>query len=114
MELNFQHLARKVLLAMMDTLGKPPAYLLEAWRSMIPTDLEVRETLPRPLTTRIQELKNGNAELGIKERRHEFSNEDMERLVDLLSALLMYEPLMRPSIEDVLQHPAMIFLSEKC
>lgn len=72
------------------------------------------ETPSRPLGARVQELRDGNAELGMQKRLHEFSSEDLEIVVDLLSALLTYEPSMRPSIEEVLRHPAMSFFTQIC
>lgn len=99
----------KVFSAMMDTLGEPPEYMLEAWKSRIVQGLRVNKKPSRSLAMRIREMRDGNEELGMKARESEFSTEDIAVLSNLLSSMLVFEPTERLSMEAVVKHPAMRF-----
>lgn len=96
----------KVLSAMIETLGKPPEYLFNDWISKTSGCLDMNNTPSRPLPTLVQEIRDGNQALGIKGRQDELSTDDIEALTDLLMTMLVYEHDKRPSVETVLQHPA--------
>ncbi|PVH87328.1 putative srpk [Cadophora sp. DSE1049] len=90
-------------------LGEPPDYILESWRRITIPDLEVRSTPVKELPVWIQEIRSGNDSLRMKNRQDEFSDRDISVLANLLSIMLRYEPSERPTIQAVLQHPAMSF-----
>jgi serine/threonine-protein kinase SRPK3 len=98
-----------VLMRFMDTLGKPPSFLLEDWTNFLHGDLTVPEFPLRPLSTRVGEIRDGNRALGMIERREEFKVEDMKALTGFLSLLLRYAPSERPPIDDIMQSPSMAY-----
>ncbi|KAI9689077.1 MAG: hypothetical protein M1822_000814 [Bathelium mastoideum] len=99
----------KVVHQMMDTLGPPPTYLLESWKSFVGSrdNIVLVDQPSRPLETRVLEICEGNTELGLKERKGEFSKEDISLITSLLKFMLHIEPKDRPTIGQVLEHPAM-------
>ena len=69
-----------VLTRFMDTLGRPPSFLWEDWNTFLRQDLSVPESTQRPLSTRVNEISDGNAVYGMIARHGEFSLEDIETL----------------------------------
>lgn len=98
-----------VLSKMTDMLGEPPEHILQSWNTRVSKDLQVSKTPSRPLSVRVQEMRDGNEALRMRDRRHEFSDLDLTLLTDFLGSMLKYEPSERLTIEGVLQHPCMAF-----
>ena len=98
----------KVFSIMTKTLGEPPEYILQSWRRRaLGEDLQISKKPSSPVALRIQEMRAGNEEHGMNSRRDEFSNDDIALLTNLLSSIFQYNPKERPTMETVLQHPAM-------
>lgn len=98
-----------VLSKITDMLGEPPEYILRSWQKRVSQDLQVRKTPLLPLAARVQDMRDGNEVLRMKNRKDEFSDRDISLLTDLLTSMLNYEPSERPTIEAVLHHPCMAF-----
>lgn len=90
-----------------EALGKPPDFLIEDWKRRM-KDLPVLHDYPtQPLSKRVRELIEGSQLRGMKDRRQEFRDADAKKLETLLEVVLVYDPERRPSIQEVLKHPAM-------
>ena len=94
---------------MMETLGRPPDFLVRDWEAQIGNAIEVLD-MPvekKSLRSRIMDIREGNTERGMKAREKEFSVGAVQTLSELLECLLKFDPDHRPDIEQVLKHPAM-------
>lgn len=101
-----------VLTRFMDTLGRPPSFLLEDWNKFLNEDLSVLESPQRPLSTRVNEIKDGSSALGMIARHDEFTLEDIKALARLLGLLLRYAPAERAQINEVLQSSDIAYFRE--
>lgn len=101
-----------VLKRFMDTLGRPPPFLLKDWNKFLNEDLSVVEIPQRSLSTRVYEIKDGSSVLEMIARHDEFSSEDIKALTRLLGLLLRYAPAERAQISEVLQSSDMAFFRE--
>lgn len=99
----------KMLHQMMDVLGRPPEWMLASWKAMHGEEIRVIEEPTWSLAARVREIREGNADIGMKPRQEDFSEDDVAVLTDLLSYMMHFEPSARPTIEQVLAHPSMEF-----
>jgi serine/threonine-protein kinase SRPK3 len=90
-----------------EALRKPLDFLIEDWtRNM--KDLPVLHEHPtQTISRRVRELVEGSKAQVMKNRRQDFRDADMKNLEAVLEMLLVYDPKRRPSINQVLQDPAM-------
>ncbi|KAF2690059.1 hypothetical protein K458DRAFT_289757, partial [Lentithecium fluviatile CBS 122367] len=51
----------------------------------------------------------GNTSIGMREKKNDSSEEDVMPLTELLRYMMYYEPKDRPSVQEVLAHPAMVY-----
>ncbi|MCJ1248986.1 hypothetical protein MMC30_006207 [Trapelia coarctata] len=107
-----------ILLEILWTLGKPSepwwTQCPEAVRELGEVDQGVMKAaiIRRSLAERITEISLGNVDKGedvdlMPVRKGEFSDNDIEGMVDLLSRMLVYEPEKRLTASEVLAHPWM-------
>jgi serine/threonine protein kinase len=94
---------------MMETLGRPPDFLVRDWEAQIGHSIEVldKPVENKSLRSRVMDIRDGNTERGMKARENEFSAGDVQTLTELLESLLKFDPDDRPDIEQVLKHAAM-------
>lgn len=100
----------KVFSIMTETLGEPPEFILRSWKERLSDeDLRISVHPSSSLAERVQELRFGNEERWMKSRMDEFSDKDIILLTEFLSSIFKYDPVERPTMDDILQHPAMAF-----
>ncbi|KAI9712294.1 MAG: hypothetical protein M1820_001507 [Bogoriella megaspora] len=99
----------KMVHGMMRTLGSPPTYLFESWKLFAGDAHDVVWTAEasQPLELRIRQIREGDPQIGMKERKDDFSDDDITLLTDLLTFMVRFEPFDRPTIGQIIDHPAM-------
>jgi len=106
------------MLDIMRTLGKPPESWWSQWQEKrnqhgVANQESIKDAIiHRSLAEKITEIRMGNIEDReafdlMPVRNGDFSDDDIEGMVDLLSRMLVYEPGKRLTALEVLAHPWM-------
>lgn len=95
----------KVLNAMMRVLGPPPAELLEDWISYFGGNADVLEIVQQQPAVSLEQTIRAEIGGGCEESGPLPAGE-VDLFCSLIMSLIVYDPSLRPTIQDVSQHPA--------
>ena len=100
----------KMLHQMMRILRPPQQWMLDSWKAMHgDTNIELIEEPSWSLATRAKEIREGNANIGLRARLEDFTSQDISTLTELLSYMMRFDPASRPTIQEVLKHLGMVY-----
>lgn len=93
----------KVLNSMMRILGAPPTQLFDDWISYFGGSMDKLHITQEPSISLEQIIR---AELGEGRENATLSEGEVDLFCSLITSMVVYDPSLRPTIQDVSQHPA--------